>query len=49
MLMERRFLISPVEKSIYHQLPRAKENVSCVHSMAWELIGIESQTMVANL
>lgn len=49
MLMERRFLISPVEKSIHRQLLRVKDNMSCVHSMAWELIMVETPTVVANL
>lgn len=49
MLVERRFLIGPVEKSVHHQLPGKKDNTSCVHSMAWELVRIETQTTVANL
>lgn len=36
MLVERRFLIGPVEKSIHHQLLEEKDDTSCVHSMAWE-------------
>lgn len=37
------------KKSIHHQLPREKDNISCVLSMAWELVTIKTQTMVANL
>lgn len=36
-------------KKVHRQLPREKDNTSCVHSMAWKLVTIGTQNTVANL